>query len=305
MPAWNLKPFDCHTHTMFSDGASTFEDNVRAAASVGCRALVAADHLTVPASMEPVSDASTPEEQLDARRAAFDEALALAARIAPGLELVYGFECDWYAGCEPFVERWAAGAVVRLGSVHWIGDPGDIAAGAALSGEPERVQRADAPGMGAGWIDNPDDMHIWEELGADEVWRRYVRAWCRACESPLAFDVMAHPDLPMRFCREGFPASIDLVPLWDEMVACARDTGRRVELSTAGLRKGIGDYYPASGLLERFARAGVPLTVSTDAHRACDICWGFDEAVAHAYRAGFRAVDMPHADGSWETIDLV
>ena len=64
MPAWNLKPFDCHTHTMFSDGASTFEDNVRAAASVGCRALVAADHLTGPRKH------GARERRLHARRAA-------------------------------------------------------------------------------------------------------------------------------------------------------------------------------------------------------------------------------------------
>ena len=299
-----IPPFDCHTHTVFSDGTSTFEENVRAAAEMGCRVLVATDHLTVPASMEPVSEMSTAEAELQQRRAAFNEACELARDIAPGLELIYGFECDWYEGCEALVDQWSAGAAIRLGSVHWIGSPGNITAGAAVEGKPERVARADAPGMHAGWIDDSSDMHIWEELGADELWRRYVTAWCRACESPLAFDVMAHPDLPARFSREGWAPTIDLSPLWDEMAACAHDTGRRVELSTAGLRKGVGDYYPAVGLLERFARAEVPLTMSSDAHRACDICWGFDDALAHAYEAGYRSVNMPHADGSWETIGL-
>ena len=304
MPALNIPPFDCHTHTVFSDGGSTFEENVRVAAGAGCRVLVATDHLTVPASMDPALETSTPEAQLGERREAFEAARALAANIAPRLELVYGYECDWYEGCEPFVERWSESAVVRLGSVHWLGDPGDIAAGAAVVGETPRAARADTPGSGAGWIDNPDDLRIWQELGADEIWRRYVRTWCQACASPLAFDVMAHPDLPARFSREGWAPTIDLTPLWDEMAACAHDTGRRVELSTAGVRKGVGDYYPAFGLLERFARAGVPLTLSSDAHRACDICWGFEGAVARAYAAGYRSVDMPHADGSWEAVEL-
>ena len=35
MPACPL--VDCHTHTSFSDGHATFEDNVRAAAAAGCR----------------------------------------------------------------------------------------------------------------------------------------------------------------------------------------------------------------------------------------------------------------------------
>lgn len=309
MAALHIKPFDCHTHTRFSDGASTFAENVRAAAAKGCRVLVSTDHLTLPASMDPTSACPVAEADLPAHRRAFEAARELAHEIAPGLELVYGFECDWYEGCEPFVEQWSAGAVVRLGSVHWIGDPGDIAAGAARrradgQGWEDVAAAASAPGSGCGAIDDPDDMHVWRELGPDEVWRRYARTWCRACESPLAFDVMAHPDLAMRFSKEGWAPTIDLAPLWDEMVTCARDTGRRVELSTAALRKGIGDYYPAQGLLERFARAGVPLAMGSDAHRAEDVCWGFEDAVAHAYAAGYRSVDMPHADGSWETVEL-
>lgn len=305
----SIQPFDCHTHTVFSDGSSTFEENIRAAAEVGCRALVSTDHLTEPASMDPTSSWTLAECDLPAHRSAFETARELARKIAPAMELIYGFECDWYEGCEPLVERWSAGAAVRLGSVHWLGDPGDILAGAARRsadglGWEEVAAPAGGPGTDAGNIDDSDEMHLWHELGADEIWRRYVRTWCQACESPLAFDVMAHPDLPMRFANEGFAPTIDVAPLWDEMAACARDTRRRVELSTAGLRKGVGDYYPSFGLLERFARAGVPLTLSTDAHRACDICWGFDKAVARAYEAGYRAVDMPHADGSWERIEL-
>lgn len=277
--------FDCHTHTRFSDGEQTFEENVRAAAAAGCRVLVSTDHLTLPASMDPDGEAQVIEADLPAHRAAFEEARALAAEVAPDLEMVFGFECDWYRGCEENVRRWSEGAVVRLGSVHWIGDPS-------------------CPDDGCGWIDYAEDMHVWDALGPDELWRRYVDTWCAACESPLDFDVMAHPDLPMRFSREGRAATRDLAPLWDEMAACARDTGRRVELSTAALRKGVGDWYPAEGLLRRFAAAGVPLSVGSDAHRACDVCWGIADAYAHAWDCGYRSVDAPHADGSWQTYPL-
>ena len=122
---------DCHTHTSFSDGHASFEDNVRAAAAAGCRVMVSTDHLTLPASMDSNCEVQVVEGDLPAHRLAFEDARKLAARIAPELELIYGFECDWYEDCEPLVERWSEGAVVRLGSVHWIGNPGDIAAGAA------------------------------------------------------------------------------------------------------------------------------------------------------------------------------
>ena len=295
---------DCHTHTAFSDGEASFEDNVCAAAKAGCRVMVSTDHLTLPASMDAPGEVQVIEADLPAHRLAFEKAQALAAQIAPGLELVYGFECDWYRGCEPLVERWSAGAAVRLGSVHWIGDAGEITAGAAGAPGTKDVPRADPADSERGWIDDSSDLHVWENLGVRGVWERYVDAWCAACESPLAFDVMAHPDLARRFESEGLAADFDLAPLWEQMAECAHDTGRRVEVSTAALRKGLDDYYPATGLLRRFAHAEVPITFGSDAHRACDICWGIRDAQAHAYECGYRGFDIPHASGEWETASL-
>ncbi|MFR3926191.1 MAG: hypothetical protein ACLTXI_13715, partial [Collinsella sp.] len=132
-------------HTSFSDGHASFEDNVRAAAAAGCRVMVSTDHLTLPASTDANCEVQVVEGDLPAHRLAFEDARKLAAQIAPELELIYGFECDWYEGCEPLVERWSAGAIVRLGSVHWIGDPGDIMAGAAGTAGTENVARPDTP----------------------------------------------------------------------------------------------------------------------------------------------------------------
>lgn len=272
---------DTHTHTCFSDGVSTFEENAEAALAAGCSVIVSTDHLTLPAGpMDPTGAVQVKEAELAAHHAAWK-----AARDAhPDLEMVYGFECDWYPGCEGNVERWGVGAAVRLGSVHWLGPIED--------------------GDEGGWIDDVDDTHVWENLGPDGVWRTYAETWCRACESPLDFDTMAHPDLPERMRNEGFAATMDLSPLWDEMVACAHDTGRRVELSTAGWRKGVGDYYPARGLLERFCAAGVPITVGSDGHRPQDICDGIRGAYAHAWEVGYRTVEVPRADGFWEATPL-
>lgn len=294
---------DCHTHTRFSDGEPTFEENVRAAAAAGCRIMVSTDHLTLPASMDAPGDVQVTLANLPVHRASFEAARELAARLAPNLEYIYGFECDWYPGCESNVARWSAGATVRLGSVHWIGDAGDIRLAAQEAGSQD-IARADGPQTSCGWIDDGSDLHVWENLGADEVWRRYVDAWCRACESPLDFDIMAHPDLAMRFAKEGHAPTRDLAPLWDQMAQCARDTGRRVEVSTAGLRKTVADYYPTRGLLECFARAGVPIALGSDSHRAQDICWGIRDAQAYAYSCGYRTFDAPHADGDWETLSL-
>lgn len=268
---------DTHTHTRFSDGVGTFEENARAAVAAGCSVLVSTDHLTLPAEMDPAGEVQVVGDSLAAHHSEW-----MAARDNhPELEFIYGFEADWYPGCEENVLRWSEGAQVLLGSVHWLGEKDDGA-----------------------WIDDTSDLSIWHELGPDELWRRYVDAWCRACESPLPFGTMAHPDLPERMRNEGFAATIDLAPLWDEMAACAHDTGRRVELSTAGWRKGVGDYYPSRGLLERFCRAGVPITVGSDAHVSGDICSGIREAYAHAWDLGYRTIEVPRADGSWNSMPL-
>lgn len=302
MPACPL--VDCHTHTSFSDGHATFEDNVRAAAAAGCRVMVSADHLTLPASMDFSCEVQVAEGDLMAHRLAFEDACKLAAQIAPELKLIYGFECDWYEGCEPLVERWSASAAVRLGSVHWIGDPGDIMAGAAGTAGTNDVTRPDTPDSPCGWIDDDTDLHVWENLGVRGVWERYVDDWCRACENSLNFDVMTHPDLVMRFSKEGFAPDFNPMSLWEQMAECAHDTGRRVEVSTAAPRKGLDDYYPATDLLRRFAHAEVPITFGSDAHRACDICWNIREAQAHAYDCGYRTFDIPRSTGEWESTPL-
>jgi hypothetical protein len=48
----------------------------------------------------------------------------------------------------------------------------------------------------------------------------------------------------------------------------------------------------------------VPITFGSDAHRACDICWNIREAQAHAYDCGYRAFDIPHPTGEWESTPL-
>ncbi len=71
-----MKVVDCHTHTCFSDGTGTFEENARAAEAVGCSLLVCTDHLTLPPSMDPAGEAQVVEGDLPAHRAAFEEARA-------------------------------------------------------------------------------------------------------------------------------------------------------------------------------------------------------------------------------------
>lgn len=260
---------DCHTHTVFSDGHGTLEENAAAARERGVAMFACTDHLAHPTFMDcAIDEARIPELAAEIER---------VREAYPEVEIVHGFEADWYEGCEADIVAVRGEATFLLGSIHYLGECA---------------------------IDWDEDMRIWEREGADEVWRRYADSWCKACFCPAKFDSMAHPDLPRLFWNAGYAPTIALEPLWDAMAEAAHEAGVRVELSTAGLRKDFADFYPARGLLERFCRAGVPLTVGSDAHEACHIGHGIAEAYAHAYEVGYRRIEAPTACGDWRAIEL-
>lgn len=296
---------DCHTHTFFSDGKSSFEENLLAAANKDCMVLVSSDHLTLPASMDPNLECQVPFSKLEEHKNSFKLAKEKAKEFAPNVEFIFGFECDWYPGCEQNIDAWASDAQIKLGSVHWIGEAGTVNEIVIAAGETgsKNVTPADAPHTGNGWIDYSQDLHVWDELGPDEVWRKYVNAWCSACESPANFDIMSHPDLPMRFSKTYAPPA-KLSHMWCQMAECAKSTNRRIEISSASFRAGLNDFYPTTGLLEKFFKAGIKITFGSDAHNAKFVCDGIAKAQKHAWEIGYRKFEVPRANGSWESWEL-
>lgn len=267
---------DTHTHTHFSDGTGTPRDLVAAAERAGVAVLVVTDHLTLPRAMDPDHVCSVVEDDLGTLVREVRE-----AAVGSPVNVLLGAECDYYPGCEANIARWAAPVDVRLGSVHWIG-----------------------PVEGGAWIDDPDDLSVWEELGPDGVWRRYVERWCEACGSSAPFDTMAHPDLPRRFENEGLAPTMDLAPLFREMAACAHDTGRRVEVSSAAWRKGLSEPYPCPVLMDEFRHAEVPVTFGSDAHRPGDVAADLEAAHRYAHGHGYRHQEVPIAGGEWASVAL-
>lgn len=259
---------DCHTHTVFSDGKSTFEENLAAARAQGITTIACTDHWGRPAFV----DCSIEEERLGD----YARAIAQAKEAFPDIDVVHGLEADWYHGVAADLSQTRGEATFLLGSVHYLNEKA---------------------------LDWDEDIRIWEELGADGVWSLYVDEWCDAATSGL-FDSMAHPDLPRLFEHKGFAPTIDLAPLWDRMAQAAQAGDVHVEVNTAGLFKGLGSCYPAAGLLQRFHAAGVPLTVGSDAHHASRIGDHLLDAYRFAAHVGYRTIDVPRSQGGWRTISI-
>jgi len=124
-----------------------------------------------------------------------------------------------------------------------------------------------------------DDYSVWSSgRSVEEIWKRYFEAIGEAARSGL-FDILAHPDL-VKYWGKGRPAPEgDLRYYYEPAIEAIAETGIAVELSTAGLRKPVGEMYPAPAFLEMCVDVGAPIALSSDAHRPEDIGADYEQAI--------------------------
>ena len=123
------------------------------------------------------------------------------------------------------------------------------------------------------------------EVGVEETWRRYFETLARAARSGL-FDSLAHPDLAKVFGDrvDGFDYS--------EIVDAIAESSVAVEVSTAGLRKPVGELYPHPDLLAACRERDVPITTGSDAHVPQLVGRDFDRARELLRSAGYDTVTV-------------
>ena len=164
-----------------------------------------------------------------------------------------GLELDYVPGSEEQAEKMLAGRDFDyvVGSVHFVGE---------------------------GAVDM-EEFGIWaQEVAPEKVWRGYFEAVARAARSGL-FDILAHPDLvkvwgPVRM-PEGDPRQY-----YEPAVEAIAESGIAVEVSTAGLRKPIGEIYPAPAFAEMCAEAGAAFALSSDAHEPEQVGFEYEQALS-------------------------
>lgn len=128
---------------------------------------------------------------------------------------------------------------------------------------------------------------VWGELPVETVWREYFAALCELAGSGHV-DVIAHPDLAKIYGRR--PGAAVVAELHERAAEELAAAGVAVEISTAGLRKPVGELYPDEQFLRALRERGVPITIASDAHGSERVGESFERALELARRVGYETV---------------
>ena len=131
---------------------------------------------------------------------------------------------------------------------------------------------------------------VWEgSNGADELWRRYFEWLADLVRSGL-YDILAHPDL-IKIWGAGRPQpKRDPRHYYEPAVEAIADSEIAVEVSTAGLRKPVGELYPSRAFAEMCVEAGAAFSLSSDAHAPDQVGYGYERAIEFMREVGIERV---------------
>jgi histidinol-phosphatase (PHP family) len=120
---------------------------------------------------------------------------------------------------------------------------------------------------------------IWTTVGDPEkVWALYFDMLGEAARSGM-FDILAHPDLVKVWGKDAPIPDGDLRRFYDRAMDGIAESDVAIEVSTAGLRKPVGELYPAAGFLEMCLDAGRPVALSSDAHLPEQVGFEYERAL--------------------------
>lgn len=264
-----------HNHTgMTNHGHGEIEELVAAAHAAGMTNIAVTEHYPLTRAIDPTNYISMASERLGEYR----DRIVAQRDCYPEMEILVGCELDWLGAQEDrtFALNEFDAFDIVLGSVHFVD----------------------------GWpFDDPAQRGHWDEVGADDIWKRYFEIWCEAVTSKAPFTVMSHPDLVKKFGI--YPSSsLNVQKLYSEAAQACREGGRMIEVNTSGAHYDCKEFFPTQPLLREFHRAGVPCTIGSDAHTPEHVCRGIEEGYRYLYEAGYRELSVVVPGGDVRTIPL-
>jgi histidinol-phosphatase (PHP family) len=194
------------------------------------------------------------------RERATDDLDAYADFVRNETDLKLGIEADFVPGAEDKMANLLDGYEwdYVVGSIHFLRD-----------------QALDVRG----------EFDIWRSNDPDRVWRRYFETLGEAARTGM-FDILAHPDLVKVWGDEAPQPDGDRRRYYELAMDGIAEAQPAIEVSTAGLRKPVGEIYPARPFLEMCVEAGCPVALSSDAHTIDQVAFRYDDALEYLDKAG-------------------
>lgn len=123
----------------------------------------------------------------------------------------------------------------------------------------------------------------------DRLWRRYFETLAEAARSGL-YDILAHPDLIKYWGDQRPLPERDPRFHYEPAIEAIAESGVAVEVSTAGLRKPVGELYPSRAFAELCVDVGAAFSLSSDAHVPEDIGYEYEATVETMRRWGIDRI---------------
>jgi histidinol-phosphatase (PHP family) len=257
-----------HTHTTFSDGKNTPEEYVKKAIEAGMSSLGFSDHAYVPNDLGfSMKEGVLPEYLKEIDR--------LKEKYSGLLEIYSGLEGDAY-----YMPN-RKGLDYLIGSVHYLFD--------------ERTGKyhcVDYPS------DHPGDAirDIRDKVNGGDI-QKTVELYYQAIINMVSrhkIDILGHIDLIVKRngCEKYFDSESDwYLRLTSRAVEAVKASGCILEVNTGAVNRGFTTHpYPEKNVLSQVFAAGIPVTISSDAHSAEDIISNFDLAASVLKKAGYRSI---------------
>lgn len=247
---------DYHIHTTRCGHAQgSMADYIKRAQELLFLEVGFADHLPLLIREDPTLTMSINE------LAGYIEAVEVLKRDFPGITIKTGIEADYFPGMEGYTKRLLDQHEFDyvIGSVHFID----------------------------GWgFDDSRHIEGYETRDIYDLYANYFEMVASSASSGL-FDIIGHLDLIKKY---NFRPKKDITSMVEDVVLEIKGAGVCIEINTAGLRKPVGEMYPSDEILKLCARAGIPITLGSDAHNPEQVGMDFNLALALASRVGYSQI---------------
>ncbi len=248
---------DYHMHTPRCNHATgTIIEYAQAAVDAGLTEIGMSDHSPMPNGFDKAWRMD--ESELDS----FLEELETAQTQFQGqLRIKAALEVDYYVGAEDYIQYLAKyyDWDYLMGSVHFIGDWG---------------------------FDNPDEVACFETCDIEQAYCDYFKLVELSAASGL-FDIIGHPDLIKKFGYRAAQGSQAVFEAENKMLEAVKAADVALEISSAGLRKPVGEIYPHESIIERAIKLNIPFAYGSDAHSPNEVGHAMAECLnlLHTYGA--------------------